>query len=148
MEFSALTPELLVSDVALSQAFWCEVIGFSVWYARPEEGFAYLTLGSAQLMLEQRRDDGSDWLTGPLEQPFGRGINFQLRVPSLAAVLDRCHRRGIALFLPEQERWYRRDTEQVGQRQFIVADPDGYLVRCIEPLGVRPLAQPPAELKS
>jgi catechol 2,3-dioxygenase-like lactoylglutathione lyase family enzyme len=145
MEFSALTPELIVSDLAISQKFWCEVIGFSVWYERPEEGFVYLTLDSAQLMLEQQSDDHRNWINGQLQRPFGRGINFQIRVPSLDAVIERCQHHGIALFLPPEERWYRRGTEQVGQRQFMVADPDGYLARCIQPLGIRPLPQLPGK---
>ena len=53
MEFSALVPEWVVTDINASLQFWCEVIGFSVWYDRPVEQFAYLTLGKAQIMLEQ-----------------------------------------------------------------------------------------------
>ena len=65
------------------------------------------------------------------------------RCPTCDAVLARGLDRGIALFLPLEERWYRCGAEEVGQRQCIVADPDGYLVRCIQPLGLRP-AQPTA----
>lgn len=141
MQFSALVPELLVSDLPASLAFWCDVIGFAVCYDRPEAHFAYLALGSAQLMLEQRSPTGDDWVAGPLEAPYGRGINLQIRVPSLDSVIARCQDQGIAFFLPPEARWYRCGAEEVGQRQCIVADPDGYLVRCIQPLGQRP-AQP------
>ncbi len=140
MEFSALTPELIVRNLTISQRFWCDVIGFSVWYDRPEENFAYLTLGSAHIMLDQRSTTGRDWVNGPLEAPFGRGVNFQLQVPSVDAVAERCARQGIALFWPLEDRWYRRGAEEVGQRQMIVADPDGYLVRCAQSLGMRPYA--------
>lgn len=135
-EFCALVPELIVSDIRASLAFWCDVIGFAIWYERPQERFAFLCLGQAQIMLEQRSESGDDWVADVLERPFGRGLNFQLQVPDLDALLVRCEQRGIALFLPLEERWYRRDTQQVGQRQCIVADPDGYLVRCVQPLGV------------
>lgn len=141
MQFSALVPELLVSDLSASLSFWCDVVGFTVCYDRPEAQFAYLALGNAQLMLEQRSPIGDDWILGPLEAPYGRGLNLQIQVPALDAVLARCLDRGTALFLPPEERWYRCGTEEVGQRQCIVADPDGYLVRCIQPLGLRP-AQP------
>lgn len=76
-----------------------------MWYERPEEHFAYLTLGGAQLMLEQRSSSGGDWIAGELEQPFGRGINFQIQVPSLDAILARCSHHGLSLFLPAEERW-------------------------------------------
>lgn len=143
MQFAALVPELLVSDLSASLRFWCDVVGFTVCYDRPEAQFAYLALGNAQLMLEQRSPTGDDWILGPLEAPYGRGLNLQIQVPALDAVLARCLDGGIALFLPPEERWYRCGTEEVGQRQCIVADPDGYLVRCIQPLGLRP-AQPTA----
>lgn len=138
MEFSALVPELIVSDLQASLKFWCGVVGFSIWHDRPEDDFSYLMLGSAQIMLEQRSQTGGDWVSACLKQPFGRGVNFQIQVPSLDAVISRCNKNGIDLFLPEEERWYRRGTEEVGQKQCIVADPDGYLVRCIQSLGKRP----------
>jgi len=36
------------------------------------------------------------------------------------------------------ERWYRRDNTAVGQRQFLVMDPDGYLLRFAQSLGTTP----------
>ena len=140
MEIAALVPELVVSDLQASLKFWCGVVGFSVWYDRPEENFAYLTLGQAQLMLEQRSEDGGDWVIGALEPPFGRGLNLQIQVPSLDAVVARCRQSQTALFLPVQERWYRQGAQEVGLRQCIIADPDGYLARCTESLGAHTAA--------
>ena len=45
----ALVPELLVADLDRSLAFWCGLCGFTISYARPEERFAYVVLGSAHL---------------------------------------------------------------------------------------------------
>ena len=39
---------------------------------------------------------------------------------------------------PEEERWYRKRDEEVGNRQFVVVDPDGYLLRFFTSLGRRP----------
>lgn len=142
MEFSALVPELVVTDINASLQFWCEVIGFSVWYDRPEEQFAYLTLGKAQIMLEQHGPGDRSFVNGELAPPLGRGINFQLEVPSVDEIADRCARQGIALFWPMEERWYRQGDHEVGQRQMIVADPDGYLVRCMQSLGTRSSSLP------
>ncbi|HEY0476960.1 MAG TPA: hypothetical protein VGD37_05520 [Kofleriaceae bacterium] len=36
-----------------------------------------------------------------------------------------------------EERWYRRNDHEVGNRQFVVADPDGYLLRFFGDLGQR-----------
>ena len=38
-----------------------------------------------------------------------------------------------------EEKWYRRDGFEVGNRQILVQDPDGYLLRFTEDLGERPL---------
>jgi hypothetical protein len=54
-----------------------------------------------------------------------------------------------------EERWYRVDVTnpggrwvssgptEAGNRQFVVADPDGYLWRPFRDLGMRPAAPPP-----
>lgn len=131
---AALVPELSVSDWVASRNFYCDLLGFSVRYARPEEGFAYLTLGEAALMIDQR-GLGRDWETGPLEAPFGRGINFQITVSSIDPILERLGRAGVPLFLPVESKSYRVGTETVTQRQFCVQDPDGYLLRLCEALG-------------
>ena len=55
-------------------------------------------------------------------------------------MLERLAAAGIALHLPLEDRWYRRDDHEVGNRQVIVADPDGYLLRFSKDLGTRPLA--------
>ena len=46
------TPELDVSDLDRSLAFYVGVIGFAVMFDRPEERFAFLTLEGVHLMLE------------------------------------------------------------------------------------------------
>ncbi|MGO2749754.1 MAG: bleomycin resistance protein [Pseudoclavibacter sp.] len=131
-----LVPELLVSDVRQSLEFWVGVCGFTVKYARPEEGFAYITRGSAHLMLEQR-GVGRNWVTGPLETPLGRGINFQISVPGADAIADAVCAAGQELYMMPEEKWYRVGEHEVGVRQFLVTDPDGYLIRFQENLGRR-----------
>jgi catechol 2,3-dioxygenase-like lactoylglutathione lyase family enzyme len=84
-----LVPELLVGDLGRSLAFWRDLVGFHVAYDRPEEGFAYLDLEGAQVMLEVRDPGSRQWLTGPLDPPLGRGINFQIEVPAVAPILAR-----------------------------------------------------------
>ncbi|CUX30245.1 VOC family protein [Agrobacterium deltaense] len=136
---NALVPELAVSDWQKSRAFYCDLIGFHVVYERPEEGFTYLALGDAQLMIDQIGATRT-FVTGnaALEFPLGRGMNLQLAVPSLQPILSRLERSSIDLVMPLEEKWYRRGTVEVGNRQFIVADPDGYLIRPFESLGERP----------
>lgn len=128
---AALVPELSVSDLEASLTFYCDVLGFAVRYARPAEGFAFLALGDAELMLDQL-GLGRDWTTAPLVGPFGRGVNFQIEVPALAPILDRLAAAGVALFLVPETKSYQTASGSVVQRQFCVQDPDGYLLRFCE----------------
>ena len=135
---NALVPEFAVSDWQKSKSFYCGVLGFDCVYERAEEGFCYLRLGEAELMIDQI-GQGRTFDAGhlPARYPFGKGLNVQIRVPSIAQLVDRLGRIGHPLFLPVEERWYRVDSEEAGLRQFIVADPDGYLLRFYQDLGSR-----------
>jgi catechol 2,3-dioxygenase-like lactoylglutathione lyase family enzyme len=133
-----LVPELYVSDIDRSRRFYTGVLGFAVLYDRPEEHFAYLVREGAALMLEQPADPGRTWLAGPLEPPYGRGVNFQIEVGDLGPLHAAVLAAQAPLLLPLEERWYRRGDAQVGQRQFVVQDPDGYLLRFCQDLGSRP----------
>lgn len=136
----ALVPELVVSDLAASLAFHVGLCGFRVAYDRPEEGFAFLTLGDAALMLEEV--DAESWLAGPLERPFGRGINLEIVHPDLAGLAARLAAAGWPLFRGMEERWYRAGAVELGQRQFVALDPDGYMLRFCEDLGERTWGAP------
>ncbi|MGV8853487.1 MAG: bleomycin resistance protein [Devosia sp.] len=127
----ALTPELAVSDIGRSLAFYCQVLGFAVRYKRLEEGFACIELGAAVLMLDQL-GLGRDWVTGKLESPNGRGINLQIHIESLAPVLERLATSQIGLFQPVESKSYQVGDRLAVQRQFCVQDPDGYLLRFCE----------------
>ena len=133
MTINQLVPELSVSDLERSLIFYVNVIGFTVSYQRKEEGFAFLTFGSAQIMLDEI-GTGRTWETGKFNYPLGRGINFQIKVESITPLLDRLKQYNIDLFLEVEEKWYRQDTDEVSQKQFLVMDPDGYLFRFAEGL--------------
>ncbi|MBF4623220.1 VOC family protein [Clavibacter sp. VKM Ac-2872] len=139
-----LVPELLVTDLAASLAFWRDLCGFQVRYDRPDEGFAYIARGGAHLMLEQTGII-RNWVTGPLERPFGRGINFQIAVEDADVLAEALAAAGVALFLEPETTWYRIDDEETGVRQFLVQDPDGYLVRFQSSIGQRPAEDPAAD---
>lgn len=136
-----LVPELYVSDIDRSRRFYTGVLGFAVLYDRPEEGFAYLVREGAALMLDQPADPGRTWLAGPLEHPYGRGINFQIEVADVDALHTVVLAVRAPIERPLEERWYRRDSVLLGQRQFVVQDPDGYLLRFCQDLGSRPAPQ-------
>lgn len=134
--WAALVPELLVVDLARSRGFYCDLCGFAQRFAREEDGFLYLQLGAAQIMLEEI--GAGAWLTGPIEPPFGRGINLQIEVEAVAPIAARLAAAGVVPFRALHEAWYREGDVEHGQAQLLVQDPDGYLLRFVEVLGTRP----------
>lgn len=139
---SKLVPELMVSDIRKSLHFWTVLVGIPIAYERPDVGFAYLDLNGAQLMLEQYDPGEGQWLSGALQAPFGRGINFQITVESVEPVLRRLAEVQWPLFRACADTWYRAGEVEVGQREFLLQDPDGYLVRLVESLGERTSQKP------
>ena len=137
MSTPPVVPELDVADLARSVSFYVDVLGFSVRIERPEELFAYLTRGPVHLMLEQADGPGRRFRTAPLEYPFGRGMNLQIEVPDVDHLHAQALRAGAPIYIPLEERWYRRADEKAGLRQFVVIDPDGYLLRFFSSLGRR-----------
>ena len=133
--WGALVPELVVTSFTESLDFWCRLLGFEIVYTRPAHRFAYLRNGAAQVMLEEVTDDS--WIAGPLDRPFGRGMNLQIEIADHDAVLDRLAGENWPLYLAPEEAWYEAGDIEVGLLQFIVRDPDGYLVRLQKPLGTR-----------
>ena len=122
-----LVPELLVDSLEGSVDFWCRLCGFEVLYDRPEEGFAYSTRGTAHVMLEQA-GVGRNWAPAALERPLGVASIF--RFPWCRSI-----RSWIRFGLPTgRSSWSRRGSgiervQLAGVVQFLVQDPDGYLIR-------------------
>lgn len=135
-----IVPELDVEDLDRSLAFYVGVLGFRIRYDRPEERFVYLEREAAELMLEESAGPGRRFRTAPLAHPYGRGVNFQIRCSDVAALERGVAAAGSVFVLPLETRWYRAGELERGNRQFVVADPDGYLLRFFEDLGQRPAA--------
>jgi catechol 2,3-dioxygenase-like lactoylglutathione lyase family enzyme len=133
---TSLVPELLVSDIKTSLAFWIELLDFKIHYDRPEEGFAYLRRDGLEVMLEEL-GRGRQWISGELEKPMGRGINFQMEASNWSEQLEKLRKKNWPLFMEPETKWYRVDGVEKGQRQFLVQDPDGYLLRLAQAVGER-----------
>ena len=134
MQFNQLIPELSVSNLQKSIQFYVETIGFKIEYTREESKFVFVSYQDSQLMLEERN---GNWTTGVLEYPFGRGINFEIFVSKIDPIIASLQTAGYPLMKAAWESWYRKNDQAVGQREFLVQDPDGYLLRFAESLGIR-----------
>lgn len=127
VKFNKLIPELSVSDINKSKDFYLS-LGFSVVYERIDDKFCFLELDGNQIMIEEVNEN---WNVGELEYPFGRGINISMEV----ADIDKLYG-----FVKEKQYPFFRDMQidsyQVGDRvyydkQFLIQDLDGYLLRFI-----------------
>ena len=125
-----LVPELTVMDLEASLRFY-RAAGFSVRFRRTDPPFAYLELGQAQIIVQQQHAGG--WNIEPLDRPLGRGINFQIEVADAQRTLDALAAIGYLPLRDLADNWYSvADTIEEGQREFLVQDPDGYLMRFAE----------------
>ncbi|AYE53800.1 VOC family protein (plasmid) [Priestia megaterium NCT-2] len=126
MKFNKLIPELSVKDISKSKEFYLEILEFQLVYERIAEKFAFISLNGAQIMLEECN---GHWQTGGLEYPYGRGINFQIEVENIESILQNLKKYKITLFRESMLNNYSGFI----QKEFIVQDPDGYLLRFSQP---------------
>jgi hypothetical protein len=75
-----------------------------------------------------------------LEPPLGRGMHLQIEVAEIGPLYQQCQVAG-AVHRELYDKWYRADDLLLGNHQFWVSDPDGYLLRFFEDLGARPVAR-------
>lgn len=140
VKFNALIPELSVSHFEKSLSFYTSVLGFCIEYERPERQFAFLSYQACQIMIEHEQQANPAWKTGKLEYPYGRGLNFQMLVSTIDDLLQSLYAHGYPLFAKPEEHWYRQDQLLLGFREFLVQDPDGYVLRFSQAIGERPLS--------
>ena len=138
-----LTPELCCSNIKISVAFYTDILGFNIQYERADEGFAMLDREGSRIMLDEigkpAMSASRSWLSAALDFPFGRGVNFQIKTADVDRLYENVQKNSANIFLPIENKWYRAGNIEIGQRQFIVLDPDGYMLRFIEVLGERPV---------
>jgi len=135
--WAALMAEMMVEDYPASLAFWTGVLGFAPAFTRPAQKLACLQHpDGAQVMIYQR--DG-DWEVGEMQRPFGRGLVIQIYVKDATAAAERVASAGLPFYVALREKWRDWGDRLGGQREFLVQDPDGFLVMVAERIGERPL---------
>ena len=127
MQFNRLLPELSVTDINRTKAFYINLLGFKLEYERPENRFIFLSFEGSQFMFEEIHEDG--WNTAKLEYPLGRGINFSIETDNIDSIYQKLLDAEYPLFRPMMTSRYRMNDEWLQQKQFLVQDPDGYLLR-------------------
>lgn len=125
MKFNNLIPELSVIDISVSKKFYTS-IGFKIIYERNEDNFCFLDLNGNQLMIEQVN---GNWNTGHMEYPFGRGINISMTVDNVEELFDKIKNLNYQFFKELMVNEYRVGSKIYMDKEFLIQDPDGYLLR-------------------
>lgn len=133
LEFNKSIPELSVTNLENSLKFY-KTIGFKIEYDRPENKFVFISLGKIQFML-QEISDNDKWNIMELTYPFGNGINFQLEVNNVNEIYKNLKDNNYKITFEIEENWYRQGNRLLGNKEFLIQDPDGYLLRFFEDLG-------------
>ena len=123
--YNSLIPELSVSNIDISKKFYLE-LGFKIRYERKENKFCFLQLEENQIMIEENNDN---WNTGKLEHPYGRGINLSMTVSNIEKMYEILKEKNIKFFLDLEIHEYRIDDKISYDKEFLIQDPDGYLLR-------------------
>ena len=130
--FNKNIPELSVTNLSKSLDFY-KTAGFKIEYERPENKFAFISLGEIQFMLQEITDNDK-WEVAPLIYPFGNGINFQLEVVNIELIYNNFKNNNYKIAYDIEENWYRQNDKSLGNKEFLIQDPDGYLLRFSEDL--------------
>ena len=133
MHWNKIIPELSVTNLENSLKFY-KTAGFKLEYDRPENKFVFISLGEIQFMLQQISDNDK-WNIPTLSYPFGNGINFQLEVDNLDEIYNNFKNANYKITFDIEENWYRQDYKLLGNKEFLIQDPDGYLLRFSKDLG-------------
>jgi lactoylglutathione lyase len=124
-----LTPNLIVSNVERSLAFYQDVLRFARCMTVPDQSpfvFASVTSGPIEIFLNDRS-------TVTKESPqmaglaFGGGNTMFIEVTAVDALHAAIHTR-VKVIMPLVTQWY-------GLREFAIEDPDGYVMTFAERVG-------------
>ena len=125
MKFNKLIPELSVSNINRSRDFYLQ-LGFEIKYERENDKFIFIELNGSQIMLQE---NNNNWNTGNLEFPYGRGVNFSIEVKDVSALYEYLMKRKYPLFSELMTNEYVVDGEKYIEKEFLIQDLDGYLLR-------------------
>ena len=100
MNYNAVIPEFMVSNIEQSRSFYCDLLGFTIEYERPEENFLFLSLEDCQLMLEEGTKDE----LAELNYPFGRGVNISFGIKDVPRLYQKLLEANYPIYRPLTKR--------------------------------------------
>lgn len=125
IEFNSLIPESSVSNIEISKKFYKD-LGFKIVYERLENKFCFMQFENNQIMLEENNDN---WNVAKMEYPYGNGMNISMTVENVDYLYKTLKDKQVKTFLDLEINEYRVNNKIFQDKEFLLQDPDGYLLR-------------------
>ena len=125
-ELTKLTPNLIVSDVGRSLAFYRDVLGFTVAATVPDASpyvFAIVQSGPVEVFLNAPEPAIAEYPAFK-GRPIGGTLTLFIEVVDIARAHASLKDR-VKVVMPLEHKWY-------GVTEFAFEDPDGYLITFAE----------------
>ena len=125
-ELKSLTPNLIVSNVERSIAFYRDVLGFTLVTTVPDASpfvFAIVQSGPVQIFLNAPEPAMTEYPAFK-DRPIGGTLTLFIDVQNIKASHDELKDQ-VKIVMPLEHKWY-------GVTEFAFADPDGYLITFAE----------------
>ena len=128
--FNKLTPNLIVSNVERSLAFYVNVLGFERGITVPDKSpfvFASVTSGGVEIFFNDTAEvlkEHPDW-AGKLKPSAGNSMFLEIVGPGAVDALHDRVKAKARVVMPLTTQWY-------GMREFAIEDPDGFVITVAE----------------
>ncbi len=135
MQFTDVTPNLLVTDIDRSTAFYRDVLGFSVVTTVPDAApfvFVWVQRGGVNVFLNARETVEAD-MASLADRPIGgtATLFMTIEAPTATDGIDALFARiqsAATVVMPLKDQFY-------GMREFGIEDPDGYVIFFAQRIG-------------
>jgi uncharacterized glyoxalase superfamily protein PhnB len=124
--FTKLTPNLLVTSVERSLAFYVDTLGFARGMTVPDQSpfaLASVVSGAVEIFLNDAAGAVKEY-PGFAGRPIGATGTLFIEVEGVNALHDRLN-GSVKVVMPIETKFY-------GMREFAIEDPDGYVITFAE----------------
>ena len=121
-----LTPNLVVSNVDRSAAFYCDVLGFTRTTTVPDQPpyvFAIVQSGPVEIFLNAQEPAAAEYPAFK-GRPIGGTLTLFVEVAGIHELHTALEPR-VKIVMPLEKKWY-------GVTEFAFEDPDGYIITYAE----------------
>jgi uncharacterized glyoxalase superfamily protein PhnB len=121
-----LTPNLVVSNVERSVAFYCDTLGFTLAQKVPDQSplvFASVQSGGVEVFFNAPEPAIAEYPAFK-SRPIGGTLTLFMEVEGIQALHDALAGR-VKIVMPLERKWY-------GVTEFAIVDPDGYVITFAE----------------